>query len=177
MTRKPIALSMAVLQISGSSSIMDILNGFGHCVSHPSTLWHDTALAQINIQAAVSIPKKILPNRHAILVWDNDDFAEEAEISTRITEGITIQKESTDHIISNIAVPRSRRKSFKAPDNEIPLYFIDKKKPPDLKSICGLLDINEVRQVSAQPVCQKMWSRVRYSWDVSRKLSTRLDRI
>jgi hypothetical protein len=92
-TPKSISLSMAVRQISGCSKIIDILNGFGHCVSHSSMLRHETALAKMNIQKEVSIPREILPGHHTILVWDNDDFAEETKISTHITNGIAIQEE------------------------------------------------------------------------------------
>ena len=94
-TPKSVALSMAVRQITGSSSLIDILNGFGHCSSHSSTLQHDTALAQMSIQSATSLPIGLETNSHTILVWDNADFGKEAKTSTHVTNGIAIQKKES----------------------------------------------------------------------------------
>jgi hypothetical protein len=154
-TPKSVALSMAVRQISGCSSIIDILNGFGHCASHSSTLRHDTALAKMNIKTGNSVPKEILPNRHTILVWDNDDFGEEAKVSTHITNGIAIQEEREDDVIPNVNVPKSQAKSLPTPHSEILPYVIGKKKSPNLKSICCSSDLEEKVYVAVQQFAEK----------------------
>ena len=111
----------------GCSSIIDILNGFGHCASHSSTLPHDTALAKMNIKTGNSVFKEILPNRHTILVWDNDDFGEEAKVSTHITNGIAIQEEREDDVIPNVNVQKSQAKSLPTPRSEILPCVVGKK--------------------------------------------------
>lgn len=154
-TPKSVALSMAVRQISGCSSIIDILNGFGHCASHSSTLRHDTALAKMNIEATNSVPKEILPNRHTILVWDNDDFGEEAKVSTHVTNGIAIQEEREDDVIPIVNVPKSQAKSLPTPHAEIPPYVIGKKKSPNLQSIFRSSDLEEKVYVAVQHFAEK----------------------
>jgi hypothetical protein len=154
-TPKSVALSMAVRQISGYSSIIDILNGFGHCASHSSTLRHNTALAKLNIEAGTSVPKEILPNRHTILVWDNDDFGEEAKVSTHITNGIAIQEERNDDFTPTVSMKKSRDKSLPAPQTEIPPYVIGKKQTPNLKAICGSLDLEERVYTAFQQLAEK----------------------
>ena len=156
-TQKSLAFSMAVRQISCCSNIMDILNGFGHCVSHSSTLRHDTALAKINIKTEKSVPKEILSNRHTILVlvWDNDDFGEKAKVSTHITNGIAIQREREDDVIPNLSVPKSQSKSLGTPSCEILPYVVGKKQSPDLHSICCSLDLEEKVYTTIQELAEK----------------------
>ena len=141
---------MAVRQISECSSIIDILNGFGHCPSDSSTLRHDTALAKMNIEAGTSVPKEILPNRHTILVWNNDGFGEESKVSTHITNGMAIQEEEerSDHATPTPGISKSRDKSLPAPHTEIPTYVIGKKQSPNLKTISGLLNLKETVHVA-----------------------------
>lgn len=71
-------LAMAVRHLTGSTQLMGILNGLGHCSSNSQVLEHDTALAQLQVQRGNTY---IPPNMHvkvpATLVWDNNDFGEE----------------------------------------------------------------------------------------------------
>lgn len=62
---------------SGSSKVIDILNGLGHCISHSSVLEYDTALAEMRLQTVDSLPIGLKHNLFTTLVWDNIDFSEE----------------------------------------------------------------------------------------------------
>lgn len=153
-TPKSVALSMAVRQISGCSGIINILNGFGHCASHSSTLRHDTALAKMNINVRNSLPKEILPNRHTILVWDNHDFGE-AKVSTHITNGIAIQEDGKDDVIPVRNIPKSQAKSLPTPQSEILPYVIGKKKSPHLQFICTSINLEERVYIAVQQFAEK----------------------
>lgn len=93
-TPKSLALAMAVRQISGCSGLINILNGLGHCVSLPSAMAHDTAIAQLNIDTTTIIPREFVANKFINLVYDNIDFGEEAAKQTHVTNGIITQKVS-----------------------------------------------------------------------------------
>ena len=95
-TPKHLALSMTIRQMTGSSGLLKIIHGFGHCASHSTTLRHDTALAELNLQSSIVVPKEILPNKHTTLIWDNDDFQEESKSSTHLTNGIVVQRASNE---------------------------------------------------------------------------------
>ena len=48
-TSKSISRAMAMRQLTGSSTVLNLLNHFGHCMSHDYVLRNEIALAQINI--------------------------------------------------------------------------------------------------------------------------------
>ena len=79
---KSFALSMATRQLTRSSKLAKILYGFGHCTSHGGTLTHETDLAKLSMKSEATIPKDITPNKSTCLVFDNDDFNEEARVQT-----------------------------------------------------------------------------------------------
>ena len=81
------------------------------------------------------MPKEILSNQHTILVWDNNDFGEEAKVFTHITNGIAIQREKEDDVILNLNVPKSQSKSLCTLPCEILSYVVGKKQSPDLHSL------------------------------------------
>ena len=99
-------------QLTGSSSVVSLLNGLGHCMSHSFVLNHETALAQLNISRDSAIPPGFISNTPTILVWDNDDFSEETRSgkgTTHITGGIIIEDEEfTREIQERKSIPRSR---------------------------------------------------------------------
>lgn len=158
-TPKSVALSMAVRQITGSSSLIDILNGFGHCCSHSSTLRHDTALAQMSIQSATNLPIGLETNSHTILVWDNADFGEEAKTSTHITNGIAIQQKETNSSFPNqsakIEIQKSQKKTLSAPETKIPPFFMGKRKSPNFVESLREKSIDEDDYVSIQDAADK----------------------
>ena len=74
---KQVTLGMTVRHLSGSAKIQQLLNNFGRCVSHSTTLEHDTALATQQLQLANDIPPGFKKKLFTTLVWDNNDFGEE----------------------------------------------------------------------------------------------------
>ena len=75
-TPKSLALAMTVRQITGCSSLINILNGLGHCISLSSTMAYDSALAQLTINTSNVIPRNFVAEEYVNLVYDNIDFGE-----------------------------------------------------------------------------------------------------
>ena len=48
LTPKTISLAMSLRQLTGCSSVLNLVNGLGHCMSHKFVLRHETALAQLS---------------------------------------------------------------------------------------------------------------------------------
>ena len=87
-TVKSLALAIAVRQMSGCSGLMNILNGFGHSVSLPTTIAYDSAIAQATIDTSNILPKEFVAKEHVNLVYGNIDFGEEIDKQTHVTNGI-----------------------------------------------------------------------------------------
>lgn len=99
---KSIALAMALRQMTGSASVISLLSGLGHCMSHSYVLSHETALAQLNISNDSTVPPGFANNIPTTLAWDNDDFLEETRSgkgTTHITGGIIIQRDQQSNTI------------------------------------------------------------------------------
>ena len=110
---KSIALAMALRQLTGPASVISLLSGLGHCMSHSYVLAHETALAQLNASKDYIIPPGFISTAPTTLAWDNDDFSEETRSgkgTTHITGGIIIQRETGLPDISEKreSVPRKR---------------------------------------------------------------------
>lgn len=152
-TPKHLALSMTIRQMTGSSGLLKVIHGFGHCASHSTTLRHDTALAELNLQSSTVVPKEILPNKHTTLIWDNDDFQEESKSSTHITNGIAVQRALNEDVITIPPLVKTRRKSLDDPCCELMPYSIGKKKSIDVLEQCSDLEFEEechsTHQISA----------------------------
>ena len=93
-TPKSLALAIAVRQISGCSGLVNILSGFGHCVSLSSTMAYDSAIAQATINTLNILPREFVATEYVNLVYDNIDFGEEIDKQTHVTNGIITQKAS-----------------------------------------------------------------------------------
>ena len=74
---KHLALGMTLRHLTGSSKLQQLINSFGHCVSHSATLEHDTALATKQLQRDSDVPSGFRRGVFTTLVWDNNDFGEE----------------------------------------------------------------------------------------------------
>ena len=83
-----------LIEISGCASLITLLNGLGHCVSLPSTMAYDSAIAQSSIDSSSIVPKGFVPKEYVNLVYDNIDFGEEITKQTHVTNGIITQKVS-----------------------------------------------------------------------------------
>lgn len=81
---KQLALGMTLRHKTGSSELIQLLNGFSQCMSHSVVLEYDTALALQSLEID-TIPVGFQKGVFTTLVWDNNDFGEE----TLSGEGIT----------------------------------------------------------------------------------------
>ena len=78
-----------------SSSIICILNGLGHSVSHSVVLEHDTALANKQLCTDNIVPEGFIKKIPTTVIWDNNDFMEETpsgEGTTHNTNGLLVQR-------------------------------------------------------------------------------------
>jgi hypothetical protein len=121
-TPKSIALAMALRQLTGSASVISLLSGLDHCMSHSFVLCHET-------------PPGFVRDVPTTTPWDNDDFSEETTSgkgTTHITGGIIIQREqSTSTLLQRRdSIPRSR--FLPAPSKDINPYFLGKRKTVNL---------------------------------------------
>ena len=78
LTPKSLSLKMAMRQLTGSSSVVNLLNQFGHCMSNNFALRHETGLAELSITEGV-VPAGVTKNQNVTIAWDNDDFLEDTK--------------------------------------------------------------------------------------------------
>ena len=71
---KHLALAMTVRHLTGSSTLLQLLNKLGHSASHSTILEHDAALASLQIQNNDSVPQGFTKNTFTTLVWNNNDL-------------------------------------------------------------------------------------------------------
>ena len=157
-TPKSIALDMALRQMTGSASVISLLNGLGHCMSHSYVLSHETALAQLNISMDSAVPPGCVTNVPTTLAWDKDDFCEETKSgkgTTHITGGIIIQRSQTTADDAEIRKSIPRSTSLPAPSNDIGPYFLGKRKTVSLKNSAVGLEIEEEGHVVSQLEAKK----------------------
>lgn len=130
-TPKSLALGMTVRQLTRSSQLTDVLNGFGHCASRYAVLTHETDLARLSMTTESNIPKDIEKNKFTCLVFDNDDFSEDSRNQTHVLGGIAIQRES--EVLESVVQPPKKKKgrrSLQPPPTVILPYHLGKKKTP-----------------------------------------------
>ena len=119
-TPKSLCLGLSIRHLTGSSQVVSLLSGLGHCASWDTIVSLDTSLAQLQLlEGRDKIPVGFSMKTPTILVWDNIDFGEETlsgRGTTHHTNGIMLQ--------SSVAEPASRTNrqplqkgvsSFKAP--------------------------------------------------------------
>ena len=151
-TPKTISLAMAMRQLTGSSTVLNLLNHFGHCMSHEYVLRHETALAQINISSEGALPPGFSKHEFTTIAWDNDDFCEETKMgkgTTHVTGGIIIQRQSYEAEESERAsIPRSS--SLKLVPDEIAPYLPGKRVTVDLKKALDGVSIDECDYLTTQ---------------------------
>ena len=139
-TPKSLALSIAVRQMSGCSSLINVLNGLGHSVSLSSTMAYDTAIAQVNIDTSTIIPREFVPNE-AVNLFDNIDFGKEIKKQTNVTNGMITQKitsadERTVRPQTRATIKKTQR-SVKARHSVITPFSIGKKETPQFHKGSG----------------------------------------
>ena len=148
-TPKSISLAMAMRQLTGSSTVLKLLNHFGHCMSHEYVLHHETALAQINISTEGTLPPGFCKHEYTTLAWDNHDFCEETKMgkgTTHVTGGIILQRQS-DKIQESerLSIPRSLSSSL-----ELAPYLLGKRLTVDLYEALDGVSIDECEYLTKQ---------------------------
>ena len=101
-TPKHYCLGMMLLHVSGSSSIVEILNKLGHCSSRLTVSSLETALAQLQANSNELQISAGFYSLHTTVVWDNIDFSEETlsgKGTTHHTNGVILQKLSHSNVL------------------------------------------------------------------------------
>ncbi|XP_028391978.1 uncharacterized protein LOC114516648 isoform X2 [Dendronephthya gigantea] len=131
-TPKSLGLGMAVRQLTRSSQLTQILNGFGHCSSHSAILTYETNLARLAIKSDCYIPKGAEKHKFTCLVYDNDDFSEDSRTQTHILGGILIQREESFDNQPAVVSQQLKKggRTFQAPSEAMVPYSLGKKKTP-----------------------------------------------
>ena len=125
-TPKALSFSMAVRQLTRSTKMLKLLNGFGHSCSIGATLTYESDLARLAMRADSLVPKGFAKETFTTLVYDNDDFQDKAKNQTHITVGIIIQKESSFHEQEPSSFCKKGKRSVEAPPVNIPPYNLEK---------------------------------------------------
>lgn len=135
MMPKHVALGMTLRHMTGSSNIIGLVNGLGHCTSHTTVLEHDSALATLQLQQGKLVPDGFAKSLHTTLVWDNNDFTEETltgQGTTHNTNGIIIQHDVAAEQAGSIPYrfPKSRSRTVSAPCTELIHHHGGKRQGP-----------------------------------------------
>lgn len=154
LTPKSISLAMALRQLTGSSSVLNLVHSFGHCMSHKFVLRHETALAQLGISEKGTLPPGCLKNTPTTLAWDNDDFCEETKTgkgTTHVTGGIILQR-PTEADSPIVEERRSLPRSGSLPVTVEPIYpyMLGRKVTVDLRDAIANLPLDEESHKSVQ---------------------------
>ena len=136
-TPKSLALAIAVRQITGCSSLINILNGLGYCISLSSTMAYDSALAQLTINTSNVIPRNFVEEEYVNLVYDNIDFGEDIVKQTHVTNGIITQKMAVqnENGLPHSTVIKKSQRTVEVPACVIAEYSIGAKKTPTFHEI------------------------------------------
>ena len=93
---KHLILGMTIRHITGSSKLIDIVSGLGHCMSSQAIVDYDSDLAKYRAQQELIIPRGFTKS-FATCVYDNNDIKKETltgKGTTHCTTGILIQRTS-----------------------------------------------------------------------------------
>ena len=98
---KHIGLANAVRHWTGKAELISLLNHFGHCVSHGSSLALENNIFRNILQTRSVLPPTFSRTQNKVLhlAWDNFDLCEETPSgsgTTHSTHGIAIQEQSED---------------------------------------------------------------------------------
>ena len=101
-TLKHYCLGMMLHHLSGSSSIVEILNKFGHCSPRLTLSSLENVLAQLQANCGEQQLPEGFSSLYTTVVWDNIDFNEETssgKATTHHTNGIIVQKISQSSLL------------------------------------------------------------------------------
>ena len=143
-TVKSILLTSVITSLTNNTEVINILNRLGHCISYTS---HEELETQVAMEAlrvrdaeTVFVPKDIVKNSMAILVFDNIDRLEETlsgEGTSHRVNGILIQEQeqgTNEDVLSNkneVEEPPSKRPRQRTlhglHQQDLPCYTIGKR--------------------------------------------------
>ena len=132
-TPKSLALGLTIRHLTGSSQLLEIMNRLGHCVSPPSAVGFETALAEYQLATETEIPKCMERRFPTVLVWDNIDFGEETlsgQGTTHHTSGIMVQREIKEHEGCRTVVMKKRERTLKPQKSVLDTYINTKRQGP-----------------------------------------------
>eukprot|EP00794_Sanderia_malayensis_P001845 gene1845-2078_t len=159
-TPKSISLAMALRQLTGSSTVLKLVNNFGHSMSHRYVLRHETALAELNVSSQGTLPPGFSRNECTTLAWDNDDFCEETKTgkgTTHITGGIILQREnSNDKEAEPVRENMSRSSLLNLEPEEIEPYVLGRKVTVNLKKALNGISVDELFYMPKQDAARKL---------------------
>lgn len=159
-TPKSLSLAMAMRQLTGSSKVIELLNQFGHCLSHNFVLRHETALAEMCISEKGTVPTGVSKNQNLTIAWDNDDFLEDTKTgrdTTHVTGGIVIQRDYG--VITDESQPResiARSSALKEVQDLIAPYVLGKKVTVNLTNALEGKDLSEKSHKQLQHAGRKL---------------------
>ena len=139
-TPKHLALGMTIRHWTGSSNLIGLINGLGHCASHSAVLEHDTALASLQLSRNEVIPPGFEKGVAATLIWDNNDFQEETLTggsTTHNTNGILVQPATTEqpddsfNTSEKIQLEKTRKRSMDPPPTAIQPFYSKRRFGPE----------------------------------------------
>ena len=151
-----VALGLTMRHMIGSSSLIGILNGFGHLVSHSGVLEHDTARANKQLCTDNIVPEGFIKKIPTTVIWDNNEFREvtpSGEGTTHNTNGLRVQRigcvdDGTESIpcINSESTHLPKKRSVDPPPNVLEVYHKRKRQgatPPAIKvSYMNTLQMN-----------------------------------
>lgn len=146
---KHVLLGMSLRHLTGSATVITMLNRFGHCQSYCKVLELDTAIAYQIQNSDSLLPSNITMNGNEFchMCWDNFDINEETPSgagTTHTTHGILIQESSQSHSSqvsssSSLSIPKKTR-SFLFQSKPIKPCYSKKRNEPVLFESDG--DVN-----------------------------------
>ena len=157
-TPKSLALGMAVRQLTRSSQLTQILNGFGHCASHSAILTYETDLAKLAIKSDTCVPKGVEEQKFTCLVYDNDDFTEDSRNQTHILGGILIQRESLSEDEPVVVTQKLKKggRTLQGPSDAIVPYSLGKKQTPNFVGTSVPSTFYEIHGSSHQDLAKRL---------------------
>ena len=170
-TPKHLSLGLTIRHWSGSSRLIELLSGFGHCVSHSVVLQYDTALAELQLNSSDIVPVGYTTQVPSIVIWDNNDFMEETSSgagTTHNTNGILVQRTQSRDPYSSYAVSslkKTKKRSIDAPSTDIERYYGKKRCGPNASNPTNVYEIEAIcrpYQLLDLAFCFMKLSRVDY---------------
>jgi hypothetical protein len=168
---KHMLLATTLRALGGGAKLQTIINRYGHCISHSSSLELETAMGSKVQQMQTSVPTNISVDNNLVchLCWDNFDINEETPTgsgTTHTTHGIVIQECLSVAHSANVenctSVIKTKKRSCTFTNPSLPACYTKKRVEPSTSNF---------RYVHTQdPVNVESGSSLESLWVVSRAI-------